>query len=113
MERYKNVEEFLADYNLDLTLDKTVISKLQKLANRVLDNGLEKTKEIDNELGYISESAIFRGLYSIEKKLLEPWRDSAVSWKDDNNNVYSIIYLPAKYIGRPDIIRVLKEYFFK
>lgn len=112
MERYKTVKEFLDDYNLSNDLDNKLLIKLQNLANKALSKGLEKRKEV-HELGYISESAVIRGLFTSEKKLLYPWRDSAVQWKDENNNVYCIIYNPAKYIGRPDVIRVIKEYFYK
>lgn len=110
MERYKTVDEFLSDLNINIKGYEQLIPKLERIVYRALNYGKDIYKGED-ELGFMFERATLRGLYKSEKELLKPWRDSAVQWKDEENNVYSIIYEPAKYIGKPDIIRVSKEYF--
>ena len=111
MERYKTVEEFLNDYIFS-DVDNKVLAKLQSLAIRALCYGKEKNTTV-SKYGYISVKAQLSGLYTSEKKILTPWRDTAVTWKDSYNTVWSIYYEPAKYKGKPDIIRVAKEYFFE
>lgn len=110
MERYKTVEEFLNDYIFNIDKDNKLLPKLQKLATRAMCYGKQEIKV--HELGYISVNVRLSGLYQSEKKLLSSWRDTAVQWKDNHNTVWSIYYEPSKYIGKPDIIRVSKEYFY-
>lgn len=111
MERYKTVDEFLSDLNINMDGLEQLIPKLEKIVYRALNYGVNRYNGED-ELGFMYERATLRGLYKSEKELLKPWRDSGVQWKDADNNVYSIIYEPAKYVGKSDIIRVSKEYFF-
>lgn len=110
---YNSKDEFINDAKADLINtprpSESDLPALKKIANKALDKGNEKYTREESR-GYKSDHATLSGLYQSEKKLLNKYGD--VSWVDETEGVvYNIGYYPAQYKGRPDLIRVSKEYF--
>lgn len=113
--KYETADEFIEEARNDYANvphpDDVEIPQLKKLVDRVLSKGKDKHTEV-HEQGYKSDHATLSGLYKSEKDLLSPWRNTSVSWIDENEKaVYTVTYLPAQYKGKSDVARVSKEYF--
>lgn len=113
--KYETADEFIKEARNDYANvprpEDVAIPQLKKLVDRVLSKGKDKHTDV-HEQGYKSDHATLSGLYKREKDLLSPWRNTSVAWIDENEKaVYTVTYLPAQYKGKPDVVRVSKEYF--
>ena len=112
---YTTADEFIAASRNEIANsirpDEIDIPKLKSIIERALNRGKDR-HTVDDKLGYKSDYATLSGLYQSEKSLLKKYVERPTSWIDEEEKtVYHISYEPAQYIGKPDIVRVIKDYF--